>query len=75
MIVTVPLNLIISSSVVPVFVAMLIGAHCVVIVRTILRSILRADQRWGDTRHRNGGEYQQGRFPKMLTHGAILSDG
>jgi hypothetical protein len=67
MIVTITLNWIIASSLVPVFVAMIIGAHRVVIVR----SILRADQRGGYTRHRDGGEYQQGRFPKVLTHVAI----
>ena len=75
MIVTVALDLIIAFSVVPVFVAMLvamlIGFHRVVVVR----SILRAGQRGGYTRHRNGGEYEQGRFPKVLTHGAILGDG
>lgn len=71
MIVTVTLDLIIAFSIIPTFVAMLIGAHGVVIVR----SILRADQRGGYTRQCNGGEYQQGRLPKVLTHGAILSDG
>jgi hypothetical protein len=74
-IVTVPLNVIIASSIVPVFVpmfvAMLIGAHRVVIVR----SILGADQRRSYTRHGNGGECKQGGFPKMATHVQSLSDG
>ncbi|HEX3602844.1 MAG TPA: hypothetical protein VHU43_02040 [Steroidobacteraceae bacterium] len=68
MIMPITFDLIIVSPIIPVFVAMVIGAHRVMIVR----SILRADQRGGYTRHRNGGEYQQGRLPKVLTHGAIL---
>ncbi|HEX3949082.1 MAG TPA: hypothetical protein VHW95_04445 [Steroidobacteraceae bacterium] len=71
MIVTVTLHLIIAFSVVPVFVAMLVRAHRVMIVR----SILRAGQRGGYTRHCNGRKYEQGRFPMVLTHGAVLGDG
>jgi hypothetical protein len=72
MVVTVALGLIVTAlMVIPVLVAVLIGFHRVMIVR----SILRADQRRGDAGHCDGGECEQCRLPKVLTHGEILIHG
>jgi hypothetical protein len=71
MIVTETLDLfVISLMFISVLVAVVIGAHSVV----ILRSILRADQRGGHAGHYDGREYEQSWLPKVL-HGAILNDG
>jgi hypothetical protein len=61
---------VVSLMLIPVLVAVVIGAHRVVIVR----SILRADQRGGHAGHCDGRQCKQSRFPKVL-HGAILDVG
>lgn len=69
MIVPVTLHLVI----VPVIIPMNVCLHDLMLVRAVfVRTILRADQRWGYSRHRKSRQGEQCRFPKMLAHIAFL---
>jgi hypothetical protein len=73
MIVTIALGRIICRPlvmIVAVVVAMIVGAHRTVIIRTILG----ADRRGAEPGHCECGQGKQGRFPEVLSHGVALNE-
>jgi hypothetical protein len=55
--------------IVAVVVAMIVGAHHAVIIRTVLG----ADRHGAEPGHCECGQGKQGRFPEVLSHGVALN--
>jgi hypothetical protein len=73
MIVSVLLDLVV---IILVIIMMIICLHDLMIIRlAIVRAVLRADQRWSQSGHRESRQSEQCRFPKVLAHIAFLVQG